>query len=105
MAIKMVDTTHSPDEVDMTKYFSKEPLASNPCNHAVPVYDAFQSPLYERFIFMVLPYLVPPGCMRFATVGEVVGCFDQLFEVILATIVFDRHSPHVRATGPSAHTS
>ena len=91
MAIKMVDTTHSPDEVDMTKYFSKEPLASNPCNHAVPVYDAFQSPLYERFIFMVLPYLVPPGCMRFATVGEVVGCFDQLFEVILATIVFDRH--------------
>ena len=91
VAIKLVDTDLFPYEVEITKHFSMDPLASDPCNHSVSVYDVFPSPLYERFTCVVMPYLVPVGTIRFATVGEVVGCFDQLFEVTI-NLTLIRHS-------------
>lgn len=81
VAIKRVDKTYHPDETDITQFFSTEPLATHPHNHTIPLYDVFPSPLHEKYTFLVLPYLVLFGGVRFSTVGEVVGCLDQLFEV------------------------
>ncbi len=83
VAIKMVDKTYHPNETAITKLFSTEPVASHPFNHTVPLDDAFPSPLYDKYEFLVLPYLVLPRDVRFATVGEIVGFFDQLFEVTI----------------------
>ena len=81
VAIKRLKKSIHPYEVEITSLFSTEPLASDPCNHSVPVLEVLQSPFEPDRAFLVLPYLVVYREIRFATIGEAVACFQQGFEV------------------------
>lgn len=80
VTLKLIDKTHYPHEVDIAQYLSSQPLAIS-VNHCVPVYDILPIPDEENRTIIVMPllqeYLRPP----FGTVGEVVECLRQLFEV------------------------
>ncbi|KAJ3005556.1 hypothetical protein NUW54_g4286 [Trametes sanguinea] len=62
--------------------FSDEPLASNPHNHCIPIYDLLQSPINDNVAFLVMPFLRQYNNPRFDTVGEVIECMSQLLEGI-----------------------
>lgn len=78
--LKLVNTTYHPHEIDIARYLSSQPLATN-ANHCVPVYDVLPVLDEEDRVIIVMPllqnYLRPP----FHTIGEAVECFRQLFEV------------------------
>ncbi|TFK92746.1 kinase-like protein [Polyporus arcularius HHB13444] len=80
VTIKKVEKCYTPWEEATIRLFSKEPLASDPHNHAVPLYDTLQSPLDDNITFLVMPYLTRIHDYKYATVGEAVECFRQLFE-------------------------
>ena len=63
-------------------YFSSQALASQPVNHCVPAYEVFTLDAEDDIMIMVMPLLRPYNNPRFDTVGEVVECFRQLFEVM-----------------------
>ncbi|TFK92741.1 hypothetical protein K466DRAFT_480048 [Polyporus arcularius HHB13444] len=78
--LKRVVKPINPYEVEITSMFSAEPLASDPRNHSIPVYEALQSPVDEDSVFLVMPLLREYTKPRFYTVGEAVECFRQLIE-------------------------
>lgn len=81
VTIKRVKKSTNPWEESIIHLFSTEPLASDPHNYTIPVYDLLQSPLDHNSTLLVMPYLVRIQNYRFATVGEAMECFRQLFEV------------------------
>ena len=70
-----------PYEAEIGQLFSTEPLASDPRNRCVPIYDVLQSSLDESTIFLVMLYLMRHQEVRFETVGEAVECLRQPCEV------------------------
>ncbi|KAJ3490984.1 hypothetical protein NLI96_g1044 [Meripilus lineatus] len=44
VVLKRIDTSVHPHELEITQYFSTEPIASHPRNHCVPLYEAFMVP-------------------------------------------------------------
>ncbi|RDX54870.1 hypothetical protein OH76DRAFT_1478385 [Lentinus brumalis] len=80
VTIKRVEKSSTPLEESIIRLFSTEPLALNPHNHSIPLYDVLQSPRDETATLLVMPYLVRIHQYPFATVGEAVECFRQLFE-------------------------
>ncbi len=80
VTIKRVEKSYTPLEESIIRLFSTEPLALNPHNHSIPLYDVLQSPRDETATLLVMPYLVRIHQYPFATVGEAVECFRQLFE-------------------------
>ncbi|RPD78663.1 kinase-like protein [Lentinus tigrinus ALCF2SS1-7] len=80
VAIKKVEKSYTPSEESIIRLFSTEPLASDPHNRTVPLYDVLQSPLDSNITLLVMPYLVRTHEYKFVTVGEAVECFRQLFE-------------------------
>ncbi|PIL35991.1 hypothetical protein GSI_01651 [Ganoderma sinense ZZ0214-1] len=81
VVLKRVPKSTYPDEEEYNRFLSmSEPQASDPHNHSVPVYDILQSPLDEDIVLLVMPYLIRIDELKFATVGEAVECFRQLFE-------------------------
>lgn len=79
--LKRVSVIKHPDEVEITRYFSSEPLASHPRNHCIPLYDVLEPPDDPELVIIVLPYLRHYDSPRFKTVGETVEFFRQIFEV------------------------
>ena len=75
------DEDEGPDELQLNRMFSSEPLASNPRNHCAPLLDVIQLPNDPPI--MVHPqlrlYFDPP----FHTYGEFVVFFGQICEVRL----------------------
>ena len=84
MAIKALNHTRFKHEVEITQMFSEEPLASDPHNHCIPVYDVLRSPFNGDITFMVMPWLIKFYNFRMDTYGEAVDCVQQLIEVCLA---------------------
>ncbi|KAH7920626.1 hypothetical protein BV22DRAFT_1020849 [Leucogyrophana mollusca] len=80
VTLKLVSKSRHPYEVDITRYFSSEPIASNPANHCIPVIDVLQVPDDDDDVLLVLPLLREYSDPRFDTVGEAIECFRQLFE-------------------------
>ena len=80
VVLKQIWMEQTPTEAEITRYFSNEDIASDPENHSVPLYDVLQSPIY-KVEFLVLPCLMRINEIKFATIGEVVECFRQIFEV------------------------
>ncbi|KAM5533182.1 hypothetical protein V8D89_013138 [Ganoderma adspersum] len=81
VALKQVPKSRYPDEEELNRFLTmSEPQASDPHNHSIPVYDILQSPLDENIVFLAMPYLIRVDTLKFATVGEAVECFRQLFE-------------------------
>lgn len=87
VALKQVPKSRYPDEEELNRFLTmSEPQASDHHNHSIPVYDILQSPLDSNVLFMAMPYLVRINRVKFATVGEVVECFRQLFEVCVVIV-------------------
>ncbi|KAI9067305.1 kinase-like protein [Trametes sanguinea] len=80
--LKMVKRSLHPYEVEIAQMFSIEPLASDPHNHCVPVYEVLESPMDSDAVFLVMPFLRTYNDPRFDTVGEAVACIKQLLEGI-----------------------
>ncbi len=82
VALKQVPKSRYPDEEELNRFLTmSEPQASDRHNHSIPVYEVLQSPLDDNLLFLAMPYLVRINRVKFATVGEAVECFRQLFEV------------------------
>ncbi len=81
VSLKQVKKTNNPTEQDIIRFFSEEPLASDPHNHSVPLYEVLQSPIDSNVIFLVMPYLMRIYTVKLTTVGEVLECLRQIFEV------------------------
>lgn len=62
-------------------FLASEPLKSHPRNHSTPIYDVLDVPGEDISIF-VMPVLDHFYRPHFETVGEVLECFRQVFEVI-----------------------
>ncbi len=80
VVLKQIWTERTPTEQTITRVFWDEPNASDPGNHSNFVYDVLHSPIY-KVAFFVMPYLMRVHATRFATVGEAMECFRQVFEV------------------------
>ncbi|KAF8844597.1 hypothetical protein BDN67DRAFT_962981 [Paxillus ammoniavirescens] len=80
VTLKLVNQTVHPHEIDIARFFSSEPLASEKANHCVTIYDVLPVLDDEESAIIVMPllrdYIQPP----FDTIGETVECFRQLFE-------------------------
>ncbi|KAI0320057.1 kinase-like domain-containing protein [Amylostereum chailletii] len=68
------------DEVEITKFFSSEPIKTDPRNHCVPLLDVFPFPHHPDDFILVLPLLKEFDGPRFETFGEAMSAFTQLFE-------------------------
>ncbi|RPD52649.1 hypothetical protein L227DRAFT_514514 [Lentinus tigrinus ALCF2SS1-6] len=80
VTIKRVNKRLTPFEESTIRRFSQEPLASDPHNYAIPLYETLHPPWDENVVFLVMPYLVRIHKYKYATVGEALECFRQLFE-------------------------
>ena len=80
VTLKIVKHPEQTQERNIIDYFSGDSLKTS-SNHAVPVYHVLQSPIDPNVILIVMPYLIRIDAVKFATVGEVLECLDQLFEV------------------------
>ncbi|KAI0745240.1 kinase-like domain-containing protein, partial [Earliella scabrosa] len=80
VTLKRVEKSNNYTEEDVSRFLNDDRFTNCPENHAVPVYEILQSPLYSNSIFLVMPYLIRIDTVRFSTVGEVMEFFRQLFE-------------------------
>ncbi len=80
VVLKQIWEENTPTEVEITRFFCNKRNASNSENHSAFVYEVLQSPIY-KVAFLVMPYLMRVHDIKFATVGEVMECFRQIFEV------------------------
>ena len=81
VTLKCIERGDHPYEADIGLYLSSKALASQPANHCVPVYEVFTLDAEDDTMIMVMPLLRPYNDPGFDTIGEVVECFRQLFEV------------------------
>lgn len=81
MTLKHVDLNVHPYEVDIGLYFSSEPLASDPRNHCIPIYEVLQIPHTKNEVIIVMPLLRKYNDPRIKSVGEAVDFIRQIFEV------------------------
>lgn len=81
VTLKRINRADHPYEVDIGLYFSSKTLTSLPANHCIPIHDVLTLDGNENITIMVMPLLRPYTDPPFDTVGEVVECFRQLFEV------------------------
>ncbi|EGN92527.1 hypothetical protein SERLA73DRAFT_127369 [Serpula lacrymans var. lacrymans S7.3] len=79
VTLKLIKKSRHPYEIEIGQLFSSEPVASDPANHCVPIYDVLHVPNDEDQAIIVMPLLRPFTNPRFDTCGEVVECFHQLF--------------------------
>ena len=77
--LKMLPEDEGPDELQLNRLFSSEPLASNPRNHCAPLLDVIQLPNDPPIMVhsQLRLYFDP----RFHTYGEFVAFFGQICEV------------------------
>jgi hypothetical protein len=77
--LKMLPEDEGPDELQLNRLFSSEPLASNPRNHCAPLLDVIQLPNDPPIMVHSQLHLYhdPP----FHTYGEFVAFFEQICEV------------------------
>lgn len=81
VTLKKIQTSEHPYEVDIARYFSSKPRASDPANRCVPVYDVLDVPDDPDCKLIVMPLLRKFFDPHFLTVGEAVEFFRQAFEV------------------------
>ncbi|KAH9937744.1 hypothetical protein B0H21DRAFT_813082 [Amylocystis lapponica] len=92
VTLKKVSKSLHPREAEISRFLSSPPLASDPRNHCVPIYDILQFPDDEDAIILVMPLLRPYNEPRLQTIGEAVDFFHQLFEGL--KFMHDQHVAH-----------
>ncbi|KAK0474525.1 hypothetical protein IW261DRAFT_1341496 [Armillaria novae-zelandiae] len=80
LTLKSVSKSVHPHEAPIGRFLSSPPLASDPKNHCVPIFDVLQSPLDDDVQIIVMPRLYDFNDTPFDTVGELLDCFRQIFE-------------------------
>jgi len=80
VGLKKVDMALHPSEVEIHKFLTFEPLASDPDNHCVPLYEVLQVPSEPKTVILVMPYLRRYDSPRMETIGEAVDFFRQAFK-------------------------
>ncbi|EMD36447.1 hypothetical protein CERSUDRAFT_115467 [Gelatoporia subvermispora B] len=78
--LKKTSVSDHPHEIEIGKYFSSEPLASDPRNHCVRLDEVLDVPDDPDLKVLVMPLLRPLDDPRFQTVGEAVEFLRQIFE-------------------------
>lgn len=81
VVLKRILTTQHPYEVEISRLFSEEPLASDPRNHCVSILDVLKVEDESDMVILVMPLLRRYDSPRFETVGEALDFFQQIFEV------------------------
>ena len=87
ITIKVIHKRFTPFEESIIRLFSQEPLASDPHNYTIPLYETLHPPWDESITMIVMPYMIRINKHRFATIGEALECFRQLFEVSLFRVL------------------
>ncbi|KAK0479283.1 hypothetical protein IW261DRAFT_1336727 [Armillaria novae-zelandiae] len=82
LTLKSISKSVHPHEAPIGQLLSSPPLASDPKNHCVPIFDVLQSPLDDDMQIIVMPRLYNFNRTPFDTVGELLDCFHQIFEGI-----------------------
>ncbi|KIM51982.1 hypothetical protein SCLCIDRAFT_18292 [Scleroderma citrinum Foug A] len=80
IALKIVRHSNNPEEVEISKFLTSEPLQSDTSNHCVPIYDTVLVPDDDDIVIMVMPLLRKYISPAFHTVGEAIECFRQILE-------------------------
>lgn len=81
VALKKISKSVHPYEADIGKFFSTEPLASDPRNKCIPILGTLQPPDDEDVLILVMPLLRRYDSPRFDTFGEAIHFFAQIFTV------------------------
>jgi hypothetical protein len=81
VALKSIKPSVHPYEVEIGTYLSSEPLASDPKNHCVPIYEVLDVPDVDDKVILVMPFLRRYNHPPLQTFGESVDFFQQIFEV------------------------
>lgn len=85
--LKRISKVKHPTEIEITRYFSTEPIASHPRNHSVPLYEVLDVPGDDESVILVLPLLRPYDNPPMNSVGEAVEFLRQIFEVCLVLLL------------------
>ncbi|KII92692.1 hypothetical protein PLICRDRAFT_679064 [Plicaturopsis crispa FD-325 SS-3] len=80
VSLKKLSKSVHPFEVDIGRYFTSEPLASDPRNHCAPFIEVLQVPDDDDLAVVVMPLLRYYDNPRFDTFGEAVDFFQQVIE-------------------------
>ena len=94
ITLKSIKPSVHPYEAEIGTYLSSEPLASDPKNHCVPIYDVLQVPDVDDRIILVMPLLRKYNRPPMQTFGESVDFFQQVFEVRANYVWNFFHSSH-----------
>ena len=78
--LKKFSRVEDPHEMEITMFLASEPAKSHPRNHSTPIHEVLHVPGSDISIF-IMPVLDPFHRPPFETVGEVLECFRQVFEV------------------------
>lgn len=81
VVMKVFRQSQHPHELSISKYFSSPELAHDTRNHCVTILDSFEAPHDPDKVILVMPLLKRFYDPPFETVGELVDCLTQLFEV------------------------
>jgi hypothetical protein len=81
VSLKSIVVSRHPYEIEIGRFFCTPPLSEDPANHCVPIYDVLQVPTDDDIAIIVMPLLRDASDPYFDSVGEVVDCIHQLFEV------------------------
>lgn len=71
------------EELGIMQYLLSEPLNADARDHSVPILDVLQLPNEKGEWIVVMPMLRPFYSPKFATFGEAIALFTQVFEVSL----------------------
>jgi hypothetical protein len=82
VVLKITRKSSHPFETEIGTLFSTPPLANDPANHCVPIYEVLQVPDDEDKLLLVMPLLRPYDDPRFDTFGEALEFLRQIFEVL-----------------------
>ncbi|KAI0364338.1 hypothetical protein BV20DRAFT_1047243 [Pilatotrama ljubarskyi] len=80
ITLKKVRPLVHPYEIEIGRYFSSEPRASDPANHCVPIYDVLDVPDDPDLKLIVMPLLRKFFDPPFLTVGEAMEFVRQSIE-------------------------
>ncbi|KAL4247870.1 hypothetical protein ABKN59_007476 [Abortiporus biennis] len=83
VALKRVVASVHPYEMEISRYFSNEPMESHPRNHCIPLLDVLEVPDHidpEHTFILVVPFLRPFQDPRMKSIGEAVEFIRQIFE-------------------------
>ncbi|TFK74300.1 kinase-like protein [Pluteus cervinus] len=77
--LKRVRKSDYPHELEITRYFNMETLASDPHNHCVRLEETLDVPDDSNITIAVFPFLQQLVGLRFDTVGEIIDFLQQIF--------------------------